>query len=102
MYQKALKLRIFGFVASLILTLVAYVLIVHPDSFRLNAETAIQFIFILALMQSLIQLFCFIDIWREKGPLWNLGVFVSTISVIVIIIAFSIWVMHHLDYNMMP
>jgi cytochrome o ubiquinol oxidase operon protein cyoD len=101
MYQKTLILRITGFVASLILTLLAYFIIVRPDFFHLEIETAITVILILALVQSMVQLIFFL-LWREKGPPWNLGFFISTIGIIATIIVFSIWIMNHLNYNMMP
>jgi cytochrome o ubiquinol oxidase operon protein cyoD len=102
MHQQTLHLRIIGFVASLLLTLTAYFIVVHPEHFHLNINMANMVIFILAILQAIVQLIFFIDIWDKKGPPWNLGVFVSTISVIVIIIFFSIWIMENLNYNMMP
>lgn len=101
MNQKALKLRIIGFAASLILTLAAYLIIVYPELFHLKTQAALITIYTLAVFQSLLQLFCFIDIWGEKGPPWNLGVFISTISVVLIVILFSIWIMDTLNSNMM-
>lgn len=99
MYHE-LSSRVTGFIASLILTIAAYVIILNPDFFYLNIKTAILVIFTLALVQSLVQLIFFINVWKEKGTLWNLGIFVSTISIIFIVIFFSIWIMDHLNYNM--
>ena len=97
-----LALRLIGFFASLILTLAAYCVINHPDWAGLSKQAAIILIFILAAMQSIVQLLCFIDIWREKGPLWNFYVFVSTLSIVFVVIFFSIWIMSHLNTHMMP
>jgi cytochrome o ubiquinol oxidase operon protein cyoD len=98
--QVELSFRIVGFIASLALTLVAYLIILQPESFSLTIKTAVIVIFTLALIQSLIQLIFFINVWKEEGPLWNLGVFISTSSIIFIIIFFSIWIINHLNYNM--
>lgn len=95
-----LSLRITGFIASLILTLAAYFIIVNSGFYHFDSRTAIIIIFSLALIQSLVQLIFFINVWKEKGPLWNLGIFISTVSIIFIIIFFSIWIMNHLNYNM--
>lgn len=95
-----LSLRITGFIASLILTLIAYFIILHPEFFNIDNKTAIIIIFTLALIQSFVQLISFINVWKEEGPLWNLGVFISTVSIIFIIIYFSIWIIDHLNYNM--
>jgi cytochrome o ubiquinol oxidase subunit IV len=92
--------RVIGFGTSLILTLAAYFIIVDPSFFHFDVQTAVLVIFSLALVQSLVQLIFFINVWKEEGPLWNLGVFLSTVSIIFIIIFFSIWIMNHLNYNM--
>jgi len=97
-----LKLRITGFVASLILTVASYFIVMHPDFFHLGIRMAVLVIFILAVLQAAVQFIFFLDLWREEGPRWNLGVFISTILIILIIIVFSIWIMDHLNYNMMP
>lgn len=95
-----LSSRVTGFLASLMLTLVAYFIILTPSFFNLDIHAAVLIIFSLALLQSLVQLIFFIDVWNEKGWIWNLGVFISTASIIFIIIFFSIWIMNHLNYNM--
>jgi cytochrome o ubiquinol oxidase subunit IV len=95
-----LTLRVTGFIASLLLTLAAYFIILNPEFFNFEIKTAVKVIFTLALVQSLVQLIFFINVWREKGPLWNLGIFISTVSIIFIIIYFSIWIINHLNYNM--
>lgn len=96
----ALSYRVTGFIASLVLTLAAYFIILQPEFFNFDIKTAVVIIFTLALIQSLVQLIFFINVWKEKGPLWNLGIFVSTASIIFIIIFFSIWIINHLNYNM--
>lgn len=98
--QHKLSLRIIGFLASLILTLATYYIIVHPDVLNFDTQTTIMVIFTFALIQALIQLIFFINVWKEKGPLWNLSVFLSTVSIIFVIIFFSIWIMNNLNYNM--
>ena len=95
-----LTLRVSGFIASLALTLLAYFIIVNPEFFNFDIKIAIYIIFTLALIQALVQLIFFINVWYEKGPLWNLGIFISTASIIFIIIYFSIWIINHLNYNM--
>ncbi len=95
-----LTLRTIGFLGSLLLTLGAYFVIIRPGN--LDPKSAVILIFSLAALQALVQLICFINLWKEKGPLWNLILFLSTISIIFIVVAFSIWIMHHLNVNMMP
>ncbi|MBF0206417.1 MAG: cytochrome C oxidase subunit IV family protein [Oligoflexia bacterium] len=102
MYQKTLSLRIFGFIASFILTVAAFLIIIHPGLFHLENRAAIVIILSLALLQFIIQSIFFLDLGRETGPQWILAFFISTLFIILIIVFFSIWIMDHLNYNMMP
>lgn len=101
MHSTSLASRVIGFVASLLLTLTAFLIFFCPSFFHLEMKTNIIIIFILAVLQSTAQSIFFLNVLSEKGTRWNLVVFASTISVVVIIIVFSIWVMNHLNYNMM-
>ena len=83
-----LSLRVTGFIASLILTIAAYFIILNPEFFNFDIKTAVIVIFTLALIQSLVQLIFFINVWKEEGPLWNLGIFISTVSIIFIVVFF--------------
>lgn len=98
--EHKLSPRIIGFIVCLALTFTAYFIIINTDSFNFSNKTASLIIFILALVQSFVQLVFFINVWNEEGTLWNLGVFASTASIIFIVIFFSIWIMNHLNYNM--
>jgi heme/copper-type cytochrome/quinol oxidase subunit 4 len=101
MYKKT-AFRIIGFVLSLALTLSIYSIVVRPDFFHLRPEAAVKAIFTLATVMALVQCLFFLDILSEEDAPWNIGFFVSTLSIIGIIIFFSIWIMSSLDYNMMP
>lgn len=98
----SLAARLTGFIGSLLLTLMAFWIIANPDFFHLTVKGAINAILVLALLQAAVQSVFFLNILGEKGPRWNLVAFGSTIATIIIIVAFSIWIMHHLNYNMMP
>lgn len=102
MHSKSISSRIIGYVASLVITLTAFLCFYYPESFYIEKSTIIKIVLVLAVLQALVQLIFFLNILNEKGPRWNLIVFASTISIILIIIVFTIWIMHHLDYNMMP
>jgi cytochrome o ubiquinol oxidase subunit IV len=92
------KPPILGYVFSLILTI---------SAFRLSAEyqltTTIAFvIFGLALAQGFLQLIFFLFLGLESKPHWNTITFLFMLLVLAIIVAGTIWIMHHLNYNMMP
>lgn len=99
MYRE-ISLRVVGFIISLILTLSAYYLILNPNFMGLTVQNVILIILTLALLQALVQLIFFIDVWHEKGSRWNLTIFISTVSIIFVVVFFSIWIMNHLNYNM--
>lgn len=101
MHSKSLTSRVVGFVASLVLTVTAFLIFFRPDLFQLGMKINLVVIFVLAVLQCIVQSIFFLNILNEKGPRWNLVVFASTVSVVVIIVVFSIWIMNHLNYNMM-
>ena len=91
-----------GFVLSIVLTLVAFFVVLRPGFFRMGSGAVVATILALAVVQLVVQMFFFLHIGSESGPRWNLAVFISTISIVLIIIAGSLWIMGHLNYNMMP
>jgi cytochrome o ubiquinol oxidase subunit IV len=93
--------RVIGFIASLILTGSAFLIFFRPDFFHLGIKMNIVIVFVLAILQCSVQSIFFLHILSEKGPRWNLVVYASTISIIFIIIFFSIWIMDTLNYRMM-
>lgn len=99
--HKTLSSRLIGFVASLILTVTAFFLVARPAIFQGNVKAVMVVILLLALLQFVVQCIFFLNLLSEKGPRWNLFVFISTLSIIVVIIIGSIWIMNHLNYNMM-
>lgn len=100
MNQKAIVLRVIGFTGSLILTMLAYFMIVSPHLFHLQPTQVIPLIVILAILQSIVQLIFFL-LWKEKDGYWNLIFYVSTVGIIFVIVFFSIWIMDTLNYRMM-
>ncbi len=72
----------------------------RPDFFHLGLKMNVIVVLILAVLQCSVQSIFFLNILNEKGTRWNLVVYASTISVIFIIIFFSMWIMNHLNYNM--
>lgn len=101
----SLSRYIIGFIYSLIVTLGAYILTqLHVNSAHefISHEILIPAIIILAMIQLVIQMTYFLHIWEEKKPFWNLLFFVGTIGFILLIVIASLWIMNHLNYNMMP
>ena len=102
MSHKTLASRLIGFLSSLLFTLLAFLIVYRPDFLHGSLETQLLFLLLLAVLQFIAQSVCFLNILGETGPRWNLAVFLSTLSIVLTIVVFTIWVMNHLDHNMMP
>lgn len=87
-----------GFVLALLLTLLAYAVVVNHWLMGLWLMAALA---ILAVAQLLVQLVFFLHLGREQKPRWNLTAFFFMLIFLVIIVAGSLWIMYNLNYNMM-
>ena len=102
--KATLKSYIIGFVLSLVLTLAAAELVwIHISSGHtvLSHSFLIPALLTLAVLQLIVQLVFFMHLADESGPRWRLGVLISTVGIILIVVIGSIWIMNHLNYNMM-
>lgn len=89
---------IIGFVLSIVLTFLAYILVVNHI---LEGASLVATIVGLAIIQLFVQLFFFLHLGKESKPRWNLLMFAFALSVVIIIVFGSLWIMNNLDYNMM-
>lgn len=85
-----------GFVLSIIATLVAYVFV---KANLLSMDLLIYVVMGIAVVQLIVQVVFFLHIGR--GTRLKLITFVFTLLVVGILVVGSIWVMNHLNYNMM-
>ena len=89
-----------GFVLSLILTLLPFALVMYPE-LGLGRNVVLYAILGLALLQILVQLVFFLHMNRHSDEGWNLLSFVFTVLIIAILVVGSMWIMFHLNHNMM-
>ncbi|MDB5184434.1 MAG: putative cytochrome ubiquinol oxidase chain cyoD [Candidatus Saccharibacteria bacterium] len=95
--QSSLATYTTGFILSLVLTLGAYFSVTQH---LFNGSILVVAIVSMALLQFFVQLFFFLHLGREKGTRWNL-ILVSFMMTVVLIVVFgSLWIMHNLDYHM--
>ena len=99
MQNPTLKSYAVGFVLSVILTLVPYFLVVNH---LLSSTVLLATILGFAVIQLIVQLLFFLHIAKESKPRWNLIVLLSFVSIILIIVVGSLWIMYHLNYSMTP
>lgn len=89
---------VYGFALSLLMTFVAYVLVTDE---LLTMNALLIALSVLALVQTLIQLYYFLHISEDTKPRYRLMTFGFMALVLLIIVAGSLWIMYHLNYNMM-
>lgn len=87
---------IVGFVLSIITTLIAYYFVVN-ETFSTGMLIAV--VLVIAVIQLVVQMVFFLHIGR--GSRWKLLTFVFTILFVLLLVVGTVWVMHHLNYNMM-
>lgn len=95
------KNLVIGFILSLMLTIAAYLAVTNAGD-GLSNRALICMIVGLALTQLLVQLLFFLHLGREEKPRLNLIVFAFMLVVVGIVAGGSLWIMHNLNYHMMP
>ncbi len=90
---------VIGFVLSVILTAIPFWLVMErPLS---NGATAAA-ILALAAVQIVVHMIYFLHLTPKAEGGWSVTALLFTIIVVVIMLSGSIWVMYHLNTNMMP
>lgn len=88
-----------GFLLSILLTIVPFAIVRYSSvSGWALTITLVGF----AVLQLAVQLVFFLHIDREHGRRWNLIAFSFATLVVFIVVVGSLWIMHNLDYRMMP
>lgn len=89
-----------GFVLSVILTAIPFGIVMSGgfESRGLTAVVVIAF----AVIQILVHMVYFLHMTGNQEEGWTLLSTIFTVVVVVILLAGSIWVMYHMNTNMMP
>jgi cytochrome o ubiquinol oxidase subunit IV len=88
-----------GFVLSVVLTAIPFALVMTGAA---PAGTLIAAIMVAGIVQIVVHLVFFLHMNRSSDQLWNNAAFVFAVIVVGILIAGSLWIMYHLNMNMMP
>ncbi len=94
------KSYITGFVLSVILTAIPFA-IVMTGGFESRAVTAV-IVIAFAVAQILVHMVYFLHMNSRSDEGWTMMSMIFTVVVVVIMLAGSLWVMYHLNTNMMP
>jgi cytochrome o ubiquinol oxidase subunit IV len=94
----SLKSYVTGFVLSIVLTGIPFALVMTS---HLTHLAIVITIVVFAVIQILVHLVFFLHLNTSSDQHWNLLVFAYTVVLLGILVGGSIWIMFHLDYNMM-
>lgn len=86
-----------GFIAALILTYGAYFSVTIGDFSR---TTLAAILLVLAAVQLIVQLICFLHVGSEDKSRWTLWSIFYMFGMVLIIVVASLWIMHNMNYNM--
>jgi cytochrome o ubiquinol oxidase subunit IV len=88
-----------GFLLSVALTFIPFALVMSGAA---PAATIIPICIALGVTQILVHLVYFLHMDSASTQTWNMAAFVFTLLIVAILLVGSLWVMYHLDVNMMP
>ena len=90
---------LFGFAAAVVLTVIPFAMVMMH---ALPVASLIPVILGVGVVQIIVHLVYFLHMNTSSGQVWNNAAFVFTLIIVGILIVGSIWVMYHLNTNMMP
>lgn len=93
------KTYMIGFLLSVVLTAIPFWLVMTG---ALPAATTGLIITAFAVVQIVVHMVFFLHMNHKSEGGWNMLALIFTIVVVVIAVAGSVWVMYHLNVNMMP
>lgn len=97
--KKTLSVYLFGVVLCVILTLIPFGVVMYSVG---STEFKYWVLGISALAQFMVQVLCFLRLnGATPQAKINVAAFVFTIFVAIVVIGGSVWIMSHLNYNMM-
>jgi cytochrome o ubiquinol oxidase operon protein cyoD len=89
-----------GTILSIILTVVPFWLVM--SGVIQDGRTTAALIFGMGFIQIIVHVLCFLHLDTRSEGGWTLLAFLFTTVIVVLTVAGSIWVMYHLNANMMP
>jgi cytochrome o ubiquinol oxidase subunit IV len=88
-----------GFILAIVLTAIPFILVMTT---ALPATALVVTVGLFALAQIGVHLVFFLHLNRSSAQRWNLIVFAYTLVILAILVGASVWVLYHLNANMMP
>jgi cytochrome o ubiquinol oxidase subunit IV len=91
---------LFGFAVSVVLTIIPFWLVM--SGVLGNNQATVVVIIVAAVAQILVHTICFLHVNTQGEGGWTLMAYIFTAVLVVIAIGGSVWIMFHLNTNMMP
>ena len=89
-----------GFLLSAVLTAIPFWLVM--TGVLESAQTTAVIVIAFAVIQIVVHTVCFLHVNTRAEGGWTLMAYVFTAVIVLIVIAGSLWIMYHLNTNMMP
>lgn len=96
--RDALFSYVTGFALSIVLSCIPYVMVTEQ---MFGKSSLMVGVILFAVAQLVIQVVFFLHLPVKKKPYWNIVVFVYTLLIVAFLVVGSLWIMYHLNYNMM-
>lgn len=96
--KRSLKLCLFGFLSSFVLTIIPFLTVINHS---IKKNILISILVTCSIVQILIHLICFLHINTSSEHRWNLMALVFTSLIITIFVIGSLWIMWHLNHLLM-
>ncbi len=90
---------VIGFLLCVVLTAIPFAVVMSD---ALPRSLAVSIVVGFAIVQIVVQMIYFLHMNPRSEGGWNLLALLFTLIIVVIVISGSLWVMHHLNANMMP
>lgn len=97
-YTSPLHIYVIGFVLCILLTLASYFVLVEKF---FSPDITLATIIGLGLVQAFLQLFFFLHLGQEPKPKWHTFAFYCMVTVLLVLLIGSFWIMYNLNYRLM-
>lgn len=94
----SVKTYVTGLILSLVLTVIPFAAVM---SGAFETGTTVLIVVAMAVAQILVQLVMFMHMNTHSDEGWNLTSFIFTLTILALVVGGSLWIMHHLQLNMM-
>lgn len=96
--KSAMRSYVIGFFLSVLLTIIPYYLVVKKV---FDSATLLVAVALLGVVQLIVQVIFFLHLHKKSKPHWNMIVFSFTLLIVAFLVIGSLWIMYHLNVNMM-